>query len=144
MGLLMSPKQGPRIRIAVITTDAPLVVDNPSKVAQSMIEFCHFCKKCATICPGRAIPSGDREIEDGALRWKIDSEACFSYWAVSGTDCGRCMTVCPYAHGANFLHSFIRFGIQHSLLFRRLAVVLDDLFYGKKPKSRPLLSWMKV
>jgi reductive dehalogenase len=144
MGLLMTPKHGPRVRIAVVTTDAPLIVDKPSTVAHRMIEFCYYCKKCAAICPGKAIPKSDRKIEDGALRWKINSEACFTYWAVSGTDCGRCITVCPYAHGTNFLHRFIRFGIEHSLLFRRLAISLDDLFYGKKPKSKPLLSWMQV
>ncbi len=143
MGLLMTPKQGPRVRIAVVTTNAPLEIDKASKIAHSIIEFCHYCKKCAYVCPSQSIPTGERKVENGALRWKIDSESCFTYWCKAGTDCGRCMTVCPYAHPDNPLHNFVRFGIRYSKLFRRLAVYLDDIFYGKKPKVKPLPHWMQ-
>ncbi len=143
MGLLMTPKQGPRVRIAVVTTNAPLEIDKPSKIAHSMIEFCHYCKKCAFVCPSQSIPTNERSMIDGAIHWKIDSESCFTYWCTAGTDCGRCMAVCPYAHPDNPLHNFVRFGIRHSKLFRRLAVYLDDLFYGKKPRIKPLPRWMQ-
>lgn len=142
MGLLMTPKLGPRVRIAVITTDIPLQIEK-RKNHSSVIDFCEICKKCADICPSRSIPFEKRREEiEGVLRWKINSESCFTYWCTVGTDCGRCMAVCPYAHPNNTMHNFIRWGIHNSYIFRRFALLMDDLFYGRKPKSRKLPSWI--
>jgi reductive dehalogenase len=141
MGLLMTPKLGPRVRIAVITTDIPLET-NKVKDFSSAIDFCGICKKCAEVCPSRSISFNDREKIDDTLRWKINSESCFTYWCTAGTDCGRCMAVCPYSHPNNSLHNFIRWGIKNSYIFRRFALYMDDLFYGRKPKSRNLPSWI--
>ena len=80
-------------------------------------------------------PYGDREINNGVLRWKINPETCYHYWTIIGTDCGRCLAVCPYSHPDNWLHNLVRWGIQKSGTFRRAALFLDDFFYGKKPGS---------
>lgn len=141
MGLLMTPKQGPRVRIAVITTDMPLDADQAFDDS-SVIEFCTYCKKCAVVCPSQSIPKDDRKEMNGVKRWQINSEGCFTYWCIAGTDCTRCMKVCPYSHPGNFFHNMIRFGIKHSYLFRRFAVYMDDVFYGKKPKSSPMPRWI--
>jgi reductive dehalogenase len=143
MGLLMTPDLGPRVRVAVVTTDIPLVV-NKRKDLSSAIDFCRICKKCADICPSRSISFDDRENLDGVLRWKINSESCFTYWCTTGTDCGRCMAVCPYSHPNNFMHNFIRWGIHNSYIFRRFALHMDDLFYGRKPKPGKLPSWIDI
>ncbi len=143
MGLLMTPKLGPRVRIAVVTSDIPLIVSKPKDLT-SIIDFCGICKKCADICPSRSISFNDRDNVDGVLRWKINSESCFTYWCTSGTDCGRCMAVCPYSHPNNFMHNFIRWGINNSYIFRRFALYMDDLFYGRKPKSGNLPSWIDI
>lgn len=141
MGLLMTPKLGPRVRIAVVTTDIPLQITK-RKDRSSVIDFCEICKKCADICPSRSIPFERRKEISGVLRWKINSESCFTYWCTVGTDCGRCMAVCPYAHPNNTMHNFIRWGIHNSHVFRRFALLMDDLFYGRKPKSRKTPSWI--
>jgi ferredoxin len=94
------------------------------------------CKKCAENCPSRSIPFGDRESVGRGLRWKIDAESCFGYWCAVGTDCGRCMTVCPYSHPDNAAHNLVRWAIQRSGVARRLLLRMDDLFYGRRP--RPL------
>jgi len=133
MGLLMTPGLGPRVRIAVVTTDAPLKADEPG-YDSTVIDFCSLCKKCALNCPSSSIPDGERENHPGGLRWKINQESCYTYWCQAGTDCGRCMAVCPYSHKANRFHNFIRWGIRNNFIFRRMAVRLDDLFYGAKPK----------
>lgn len=135
MGLLMTPGLGPRIRIAVVTTDLPLL---PSRSVQDpvLIDFCRRCEKCAIVCPGQSIPFGDEQEIDGIKHWKINSESCYTYWCQAGTDCGRCMIVCPFAHPDNWFHRLVRFGIRNSYLFRRLSIPLDDIFYGKKPKPR--------
>jgi len=142
MGLLMTPKQGPRVRIAVITTNAPLFI-TPRKPDYTVQDFCNICKKCALVCPSQAIQKTPISNIDGVQRWKIDHEKCFGYWCTVGTDCGRCMSVCPYAHKNNALHNFVRWGIRNNWLFRRLAVYGDDLIYGKKPKPMKLVKWMK-
>ncbi len=64
MGLLMTPKQGPRVRIAVVTTDIPLLVDKPKNMS-SVIEFCTYCKKCAANCPSSSISFDPREQING-------------------------------------------------------------------------------
>jgi reductive dehalogenase len=142
MGLLMTPRLGPRVRTAVITTNAPLVPDK-YRPDPNMIEFCRFCKKCADCCPANSIPNDDMREIDGVLRWKIDADSCYHYWCRSGTDCGRCMAVCPFSHRENAFHNLVRFFIRHSRLFARFAYHADDLFYGRKPKPKPSPEWMK-
>jgi ferredoxin len=90
MGLLMTPNLGPRVRIGVVTTDLPLVPDD-REPEHSVLDFCSICEKCADVCPSQAIARGLRTEIDGALRWRIDSEACFTYWSKIGTDCARCV-----------------------------------------------------
>jgi reductive dehalogenase len=143
MGLLMTPKLGPRVRISVVTTDLPLVADKRN-YNYTLIDFCEKCKKCAVNCPPKAIPFDDRKEFDGAKRWRINSESCYTYWCVAGTDCGRCMSVCPYSHPDNFVHNIFRAGIRNSLLFRKFVIKMDDFFYGKKPKSLELPDWMNI
>ncbi|MFC2084458.1 4Fe-4S dicluster domain-containing protein [Bacteroidota bacterium] len=142
MGLLMTNELGPRVRISVVTTDIPLVLDK-KKPDSSMIDFCIKCKKCAEACPSNSIPFGDRTEIDGSLRWQINSEDCFTYWCQVGTDCGRCVSVCPYSHPDNLVHNLVRFGIRNSVYFRKLALILDDYFYGVKPPVKELQDWMK-
>ena len=142
MGLLMTPELGPRVRLAVVTTDLPLVVDE-RKPDHTMLDFCRECKKCADICPSRAISTEDRTMINGALRWQINSEACFTYWCKIGTDCARCMGVCPYSHPNNPLHNMVRFGVKQSGQFRKLALKMDDFFYGRIPSPLAIPDWMK-
>ena len=142
MGLLMTPMLGPRVRIAVVTTDLPLVEDQ--RVPEdSVIDFCSICLKCADACPSSAISSGDRSEIDGALRWRIDSEACFTHWCKIGTDCARCVSVCPYSHPDNPMHAAVRFAIRRSSIARRLALIADDYVYGRLPPPVDSDGWME-
>jgi len=143
MGLLMTPELGPRVRISVVTTNMP-VIHSPSQPDRTTLHFCHLCKKCAENCPAGAIPSGPQTKNQDATRWQINSEKCYHFWNVSGTDCGRCMTVCPYSHRDNSFHRFIRWGIKNNLVFRYLAVKLDPIIYSRKPSIRPLPGWTKT
>jgi len=143
MGLLMTPRQGPRVRLGVVTTDLALLPDQPTRDG-AVIDFCTICQKCAHNCPVQAIPAGQRQEIDGALRWQINADTCFRYWNVVGTDCGRCMTVCPYAHADHPYHNLIRWGSSHSGAFRRLALRMDDWFYGNNPAPRAIPGWLNV
>ena len=143
MGLLMTPKLGPRVRISVVTTDMPLTIDKPLN-DYSMIDFCEKCKKCADACPSKAISFDSRPTIDGAKRWQINQEACFTLWCDMGTDCGRCVSVCPYSHPDNLLHNIVRKGLKNSSVFRTAALKMDDYFYGRKPVPRPLPKWTRI
>lgn len=142
MGLLMTPKLGPRVRISVVTTNLPLVTDNPLN-EYSMIDFCEKCKKCADSCPSQAISVDPRKEIDGALRWQINQEACFTLWCQLGTDCGRCVSVCPYSHPDNLLHNLVRTGLKSSGQFRSVALKMDDFFYGRKPAPKNIPDKLK-
>lgn len=141
MGLLMTPKLGPRVRIAVVTTDLDLVPDC-REFDPTVIHFCSICRKCADICPPRAIPTGGPVPVDGVERWRIDQEACFAYWCAVGTDCGQCMKVCPYSHPDSLLHNLVRWGLKRSWFFRHFALRMDDLLYGRRPGPLPHQSWL--
>ncbi len=139
MGLLMTPELGPRVRVGVVTTDIPLVIDE-YKYEPSVIDFCTICKKCADNCPSRAIMFEPMQEIGGVVRWKINHEACFTYWNIVGTDCGKCIQVCPYAHPNNLLHNLVRSGIKNSYIFANVALKMDDIFYGRKPDNKHYLS----
>ena len=141
MGLLMTPRLGPRVRIAVVTTDLPLLLA-PRVPDPSVLHFCSICKKCADACPPGAIPEGPQQAIDGVPRWRIDDQACFTYWGAAGPDCGQCLRVCPYAHPDSPLHNLVRLGLGRSSLFRRFALWMDDFLYGRKPERLIRPAWM--
>jgi len=143
MGLLMTPKLGPRVRISVVTTNMPLQIDKPLN-DYSVIDFCTICKKCAEACPSQAISLKPQEVIDGVKRWQINQEKCFTLWCTLGTDCGRCISVCPYSHPDNLLHNIVRTGNKNSNLFRKAALHLDDYFYGRKPPPAKFPKWADV
>jgi len=143
MGLLMTPKLGPRVRIAVVTTNLSLEISKPV-YDYSMIDFCIKCKKCADSCPSNAISFSDRKEIDGVKRWQINQEACFSLWCKIGTDCGRCVSVCPFSHHNSLMHNVVRAGIKNSSIFRLFALKMDDAIYGRKPAPKGLPDYLQI
>lgn len=131
-GYLISPKLGSRIRLGAVTTDLPLSTDKP--ISFGVQDFCEICKKCATNCPSKAIPEGDKVNIRGAEKWQLVMEKCLWFWRVVGTDCGLCMKVCPFSHPSTFVHNTIKTAIKKSSFARQLSLFGDDLFYGRKTK----------
>lgn len=141
MGLLMTPDLGPRVRLGVVTTNVSLIPDEPV-FDEAILDFCSLCRKCADICPVGAIPQQGPQMVDGIERWQINSEDCYSYWCASGTDCGQCMKVCPYSHPDTLLHNLVRSGLGRSSIFRKFALRMDDLIYGRRPGVMPNPDWI--
>jgi hypothetical protein len=141
LGLLITPQIGPRVRLGVVTTDMPLVPSGRMD-GDPVIDFCSICTKCARNCPSRSIPLEDREQIDGAWRWRIDADTCFQYWNVVGTDCGRCVAVCPFSHPSSPTHDVVRWVVARSGGGRRLMLLLDDFLYAKMPDPRPVPDWL--
>ncbi|NOY58109.1 MAG: reductive dehalogenase [Calditrichaeota bacterium] len=130
LGILIHPRYGARVRLGAVSTDLPLNVDEP--ITFAVQQFCGECKKCARNCPAGAISSRKSRNVRGVVKWSTNQAACYRYWREVGTDCGICMRVCPYSKPNNFVHNVIRFAATNSPLSRKLSILADDLFYGKK------------
>ena len=139
LGYLMTKNLGPRVRLGAVTTDLPLIPDKPVDIGVE--DFCRICKKCANCCPSLSIPLDDPQEVNGTLRWKLNAETCFDYWGKVGTDCNICMRVCPWSHANTFPHKLIRALITRNRYARRLFNLMDDIFYGKKPRPKPAPEW---
>ena len=142
LGLLITEKYGPRVRLCKVFTDLPLEVDHyrPFGVA----EFCNTCKKCAIHCPSQAINHGHMTREgpsisnqSGALKWYINPEKCFAFWAANRMDCATCIRVCPYNKPLGLLHELVRGVTRRTKVLNRFFVMMDDLIgYGNiKPSE---------
>lgn len=140
LGLLLTPRYGPRVRLAAVTTDAPLLPDGP--IAFGAAAFCAICRKCAEACPSGAIPSGLPAESGGLLRWVSHQERCYRHWRAVGTDCAICLKVCPFSHPDTPVHHVVRALVPRSAVARRLAIWGDDLCYGRAPAFRvPAPRW---
>lgn len=100
-----------------------------------MEEFCKICKKCADNCPSGSISKGDEPFSRNFRHWSILQEKCFSYWKTMGSDCGLCLSVCPYTKPDTLIHRLVRAYISRNPLNRRIALFMDDLLYGRYKKS---------
>ena len=140
LGYLITKEYGSRVRLGAVTTDLPLVPDKPVDIGVE--HFCSLCKKCAVCCPSNSIPMEENQAEtNGTLRWKLNDQTCFEYWGKVGTDCCVCMRVCPWSHARTFSHRLVVELVSRNAIARRIFTVMDDLFYGKKPKPKAPPKW---
>lgn len=132
IGIFMHPVHGPCVRLSVVSTELELVPTLPKAGMVSIEKFCDICKKCADNCPTQSICAGEEQDSRGFRHWSIDQEKCFSFWKNIGTDCGFCIGVCPYTKPDTLIHKLVRFYISRNPINQRIALFLDDLFYGRK------------
>ncbi len=139
MGILMHRVHGPCVRLALVTTQLSLP-DSPQPTPQYMEEFCKICKKCADNCPSGSITHDEEPFSRNVRHWSIQQEQCFSYWKTIGSDCGLCISVCPYTKPDTLIHRFVRFYISRNILNQKIALFMDDFMYGRQkkvPKQNP-------
>ena len=137
-GLLITPEFGPRVRIAKIFTDLPLIPDQP--IDFGVTETCNICRRCSDGCPVKAIPDDAPKIEihdgvshlRGVKKWTINARQCFKFWVNQGTDCSICIRVCPYNKDfSKRFNRLLRWMLSNR--WRRLALWLDaKLKYGER------------
>lgn len=115
--LLVNPKFGPRFRLVVVLTDAPLAADSPMPVR------CGTCRDCLDICPPKALATGavldpSRPRED----WR-HGEACDKYVNQRAREldfpnrkatCGLCLYVCPFGKKKRRAASSAEAVLQHA------------------------------
>ena len=137
LGLLITPKYGPRVRIAKVITDMPLVPNRP--IDFGVTEFCEACMLCADECPSESITSGPRTWEGkvnsnnpGVLKWYVEGATCFDF---NGFSCSNCKRCCPFNKPNNsWLHRMIRTAIDGRIRpADRMMVGLDQASgYGRQ------------
>ncbi len=111
LGLLITPKYGPRVRLAKVITDMPLVPNSP--IDFGVTEFCDICMLCADECPSGAITDGPRTWEGksvsnnpGTHKWYVEPEKCYDF---NGFSCSNCKRCCPFNKpNDSWLHRMIR------------------------------------
>ncbi len=137
-GILINEKYGSALKMAAVTTDLPLVHDSPVDIGVD--EFCQTCKICARYCPAGAIPMGDKEDYRGVRRWKINDMACYSYFRRVGTDCGVCVSVCPWTRPRDFPHNLVLWSVERFGLARKLVSKVDNMS-GRNRMGNP--EWLE-
>jgi len=101
-GFIISRKFGNCFRLSAVSTDLPLICDEPVDIGVQ--EFCEMCKLCADSCPTKAIPFGEKVESRGAVKWKINETKCITFWNAIGTDCGICIGSCPWSLKDSWYH----------------------------------------
>ena len=134
-GFLMAKEFGLGLRLAVVTTDMPLAHDKPIDIAVQ--SFCESCKICAENCPVGAIPTGDKVEFNGVKKWKLDEGKCYRYWHAAGTDCGICMTTCPWTKPRNWFHKSMALLATVTGPHQALMAQADKLLYGRFGRAWP-------
>jgi reductive dehalogenase len=95
IGLLVTERFGPRLRLGTVTTDMPIEVDKP--VTRGIPDFCETCGICAYTCPGKAI-SSEKHVVRGVNKYVIDTKKCHSEMErIKPKTCLICVRVCPYS-----------------------------------------------
>jgi ferredoxin len=90
-GQLLTPEAGSRCRLLMLTTDAPLVADEP--VDYGLHKICDECQACVRNCPVGAIPKTRKPFR-GVVKSKLNTQRCLPVVA-QAAGCGICMKVCP-------------------------------------------------
>jgi len=142
MGILVTKKYGPRVRLFKVFTDLPLKVDDYRPFGVEA--FCKVCKKCAIHCPSQSISHGDQTIDghsissySGVLKWYIQPEKCFKFWSKNRMTCSNCIRTCPFNKPVGGIHNMVRYSIRTMPLFNRFIVWADDLLgYGRSMQKR--------
>jgi reductive dehalogenase len=108
-GQIITPKQGPRIRISKVYTDFESVeYDRPRTFG--VASFCLNCKRCADSCPSKAITFDNQSWEptyssdpnyiwhasSGVFKFHNDAKKCAKFWIDNDGSCGNCIASCPY------------------------------------------------
>lgn len=138
LGILITHKYGPRVRLCKVFTDLPLVHDRP--VDLGVQAFCETCELCAKRCPSQALKRGDRTAEHNnisnninIMKWPVDAEKCIGWWFRNRAHCTVCIRVCPFNKPDSPLHRVVRGTVGTTSVFNKLLLWGDSLIgYGKQ------------
>ncbi|MGI5892186.1 MAG: 4Fe-4S binding protein [Bacillota bacterium] len=92
---IVTEKNGPRLRLGTVLTNAPLDCGKPVE------NLCKDCRLCMEICPAHAIKDHLWQ-ENQSICQHIDALACHNYLmeirqSFGKRVCGLCLAACPYS-----------------------------------------------
>ena len=110
-GFCITAEVGGNCRMALITTNMPLVIDKPIDIG--VAAFCNKCKLCAESCPSGAISMADSPdglVIRGYEHWYINNGACYNFWreSMGPMGCRLCVATCPYSRKDNWMHNLAK------------------------------------
>ena len=137
--ILTTKQYGSRVRLGVVTTNLELDVDSP--LSFGLEDFCKLCKNCAHTCPSQSISNETEKETDGNLNWTVEQESCYIKWRYLGTDCGMCISSCPFSQDMESIKSIDTFEGNDVLI----ATVLGEFRkkYGKRPFVPGNPDWLR-
>ena len=142
-GILISGEFGQAMKMAVVTTDLPMTYDQKTNLGFEKI--CRNCKICAENCPAGAINHGDKKMIRGVERYPFNAEACFNVWKTTGTDCGVCITSCPFSRKPSLYRKIgLRSASSEGELQGKLWIKIDQIIHkNHNPDAQPHYHWME-
>jgi epoxyqueuosine reductase len=139
---LVTPELGPLQRVFSAITDLPLPSGKP--VDFGVARFCRTCKKCAEICPAKAIPIATEPGWDiqgpyqrpGVRNWYRNEVRCRTYMFQVG-GCALCFAACPYSNYSKASYSDVWMAtVANTPAFNKVIRKMDDaLGLGRIPES---------
>lgn len=92
-GSMINRELGARFRLSAVTTDMPLVPDQPDSFG--IDDYCSRCQACTHACPPNAI-SDAKQLVRGVEKWYVDFDKCIPYFGET-LACGICLAKCPWS-----------------------------------------------
>jgi len=93
---LVTKENGNCVRLGAVFTNLEVNYDAP--IDFGLTEFCKRCALCLNNCPSKAITHLPRYV-NGRQFYKFYDNRCYDMWLKSGTDCGTCISTCPFTQG---------------------------------------------
>jgi Pyruvate/2-oxoacid:ferredoxin oxidoreductase delta subunit len=92
-GSMINRTHGASFRLAAVSTDMPLLADEPDVFGAD--DFCQNCRICTDACPPDAIAE-EKQLVRGDEKWYVDFDRCIPYFAET-KGCAICIARCPWS-----------------------------------------------
>ncbi len=96
-GSLINRTYGSSFRLSAVTTDMPLLADQPDEFGAD--DYCTRCKACSNACPPSAI-ADQKQLVRGEQKWYVNFDKCIPYFG-EALGCAVCLAICPWSRPGN-------------------------------------------
>jgi len=137
--ILTTKEYGSRVRLGVVSTNLELEIDQP--ISFGLEDFCNICKNCSALCPTKSLSDETQRGTSENLNWVIKQETCYIRWRYVGTDCGMCISSCPFSQDMKSIKNVDTFKDNYALINKVLIEFREK--YGYKPFISESPDWLR-